>query len=238
MARTRSGFDLINDALQRSDNLGTDGADGRNPRPKVLRDVNQGGTALWDMLIDARGPDYFRVDPALSITTTAIATAYALPAAFYMLISVAVAGDEGEPLVPFTSQEEPMLRQSTTSAGGYPTHYQLRRTGPGVSSLAVLPRHDAGKTLTVEYVPAYTDLVDTKASVFDGVNGWEEFMALWAARRMASDDGEASLARDLGAEMAEIKARILRLAPKRDMHRARRVKDVRGPRMQMVRRWR
>lgn len=236
MSRLRSGFDLINDALRRSDNLGADEADGRWPRPSVLRYVNQGGTALWDLLIDARGPEYFRVDPAFPITTLANTTAYALPAAFYMLISVALAGDDGAPLTPFTSQEEPMLRQSSTTADGWPTAYQLRRTGAGANSLAVLPKHDAGQTLTVEYVPAYTDLTDSKLSTFDGINGWEEYLSVHAARCMASDDDESALVSRLDKELGELRNRIMRLAPKRDMHRARRVKDVRGPRI-LAGRW-
>jgi hypothetical protein len=231
MSKLRSGYDLINDALRRSDNLGTDEADGRNPRSSVLRLVNTGGAMLWDLLIEARGPDYFRVDPGFPITTLANTTAYALPDAFYMLISVALAGDFGAPLTPFTSTEEPILRQASTSSDGFPTSYQLRRTGAGASSLAVLPKHDAGQTLTVEYVPVYTDLVDTKTSTFDGVNGWEEYMSIYAARCMATDDGEMALVNALDKELAEIRGRILKLAPRRDMFRARRVKDVRGPRI-------
>jgi hypothetical protein len=242
MSRLRSGFDLINDALERSDNEGADEADGRHPRPKVLRYVNQGGAALWDLLIEARGPDYFRADPAYSITTTADTTSYALPSAFYMLISVALAGDFGTPLVPFSSQEEPMLRLESTTAEGMPVHYQLRRSAAaaGTSSLVVLPVHDAGQTITVEYVPVYTDLLDTRASTFDGVNGWEEFMAIYAARLMAEKDQEWQLLDRLDKALAEVRGRILKLAPKRDMHRAKRVTDVRGPRMAaraVARRW-
>lgn len=236
MSRSRSGYDLINDALVRSDNAGADEADGRHPRPSVLRHVNQGGTALWDLLIEARGPEYFRTDPAYSITTTANTTAYVLPPTFYLLISAALAGDYGQPLVPFSSQEEPMLRQSSTSADGYPVAYQLRRTGAGVNSLAVLPKHDAGQIITVEYVPAFVDLLDTKASTFDGINGWEEYLAIYAARQLAIEDGEMSLAGQLKGDLEDLAGRIRKLAPKRDMHRARRVKDVRGPRI-LAGRW-
>ncbi len=233
MARTRSGEDLINDSLARADAEGTDTTGGRNPRPGVLRHVNQGGAELWDLLIEARGPEYWRA-PAQSITTTANTTSYDLEDDFYLLISVRAedsAGDRGEPLLPFSTQEEPSLRDTRNSSDGFPTHYQLRRATDGTNSITVLPVHAAGHTIVVDYVPIFTDLEDDPASVFPGVNGWEEYIASYAAKKMATRDDEMTLVNELRKDMAEIRARIMKLAPKRDMHRARRVKDVRGPRL-------
>ncbi len=229
MARTRSGLALIDDAYDRSDNIG---AIARHPRVNVLRYVNQGGAELWDLLIEARGPEFWRAT-AHEITTTADTTSYALNTAFYMLVSVHVkdANDEGnEPLIPFSTQEEPFLRDESNGSDGFPTHYQLRRSSAGADTISVLPEHDANLTIVVDYVPVFTDLTDASDSYFYGVNGWEEYIVAYAAHKMAVKDEEFQLASVLVDEMKSIRARIMKLAPKRDMHRARRVKDVRGPR--------
>lgn len=231
--RTRSGADLIEDAYDRSDNLG---AVDRHPRANVLRYANQGGAELWDLLIEARGPDYFRATPQ-QITTLADTTSYTLDPEFYMLISVRRDGVGGESLTNFTSAEEPFLRDTSTTADGYPTSYQLRRTAAGVNSIAVLPVHAAGLTIVVDYVPVYIDFTDSALSLFHGVSGWEEYIVNYAAQQMATKDEEWALADRLDKELAKLRQRILKLAPKRDMHRAKRVKDVRGPRLMARRYW-
>jgi hypothetical protein len=201
----------------------------------VLRYVNQGASELWDLLIEARGPEYFR-ETAPTITTLASTTSYSLQyaTAFYLLVSVRVedaTGGYAEPLTSFTSQEEPSLRDSSNGSDGFPTHYQLRRSSNGSNTLAVLPAHAAGNSLIVDYVPTFTDLTDSALSSFDGVNGWEEYIVDFAALKMATKDEEWNLVRELREDMKGLRSRILKLAPKRDMHRARRVKDVRGPRL-------
>ena len=226
MPRTRSGQDLLNDAYARAD---LESAVDRHPRTTVLRHANQGGAELWDLLIEARGPEYFQASQ--TITTLANTTSYALGTDFYLLIAVRRDGLGGEPLSALSRSEEAFLRDPLAGADGYPTHYQLRRTSAGVNSVTVLPVHGAGMKLVVDYVPSYVDFADTNVSLFDGVNGWEEYIVDYAARKMAIKDEELGLAKVLEGDMAAMRARILKLAPKRDMHRARRVKDVRGPRL-------
>ncbi len=232
MPRTRSGKELLDAAYDRSDNIG---AVARHPRPTVLGYANMGGTELWDLLIEARGPEYFRA-PAEEIPTAADTTEYTLPTSFYMLIDARLqdaAGVRSRPLVPFDSQEEPSLRDpSTFSFDGTPTHYQLRRSPAGANTIAILPTHGTGNMIVVDYVPAFVDLEDTDMSLFHGVNGWEEYIVDFAAVKMATKDEEWDLVRELRTDMKMLRDRVLRLAPKRDMHRARREKDVRGPQMQ------
>lgn len=228
-ARTRSGQALIDDAYDRSDNIG---AVDRHPRTTVLRYVNQGGAELWDLLIEARGPEYFRGTPT-EITLSADGTSYALDSTFYLLISAHYkdsAGSNRYPLIRFEGHEEPSLSDSARSATAYPTHYQLRRQG-GVNTICILPAHTAGGIVVVDWVPSFTDLADTGVSYFYGVNGWEEYIVKYAAKEMASKDEEWALVKKLDADLAALRERILKLAPKRDMHRSRRVKDVRGPQL-------
>jgi hypothetical protein len=216
MARTRSGQDLINDAYARSD---LESAEDRHERPDVLRYVNQGCAALYDLLIEARGRTFYRSQKL--ITTLSETTAYALDADFYRLLSVRVAGSSDYALEPFTSGDEPYLRSSSGSVST-PTHYELR---PG--AIELLPFHMAGTEVVVDYIPACPDLLDDPASLFDGINGWEEYIVLFAAKCMAMKDQDWDLVRELRVEMGQVENRISKLAPTRDAFRAERVRNVR-----------
>jgi hypothetical protein len=217
VARTRTGEQLIDDAYLRADLVG---ATDRHPRATVLRYVNQGCAELYDLLIAARGRAYFRATPG-SITTVDGTTRYALPSSFYQLISVRLDGPGGYCLEPFSPQDEPRLR-STSNTSTNPTHYELQ---PGYVEL--LPLHSGGSTVKVDYVPHFTDLTDSSSSTFDGINGWEQYPTIYAAREMyAMDDEDSKVARETAALQA-LAARIAGLATKRDRFRAERVKNVR-----------
>ncbi len=218
MARTRSGSDLLDDAYLRADLVG---AEDRHPRDVVLRAVNQGATELYDLLVEARGRAYYRATPT-TITTTAATSRYALPAAFYRLISIRVSGSGGYCLEPFTPQDEPWLREPGGTVAK-PTHYELQ---PGYVEL--LPLHSAGTAIVVDYVPVFTDLTDDSTSTFDGINGWEQYIAAFAAREMLLRDGEKEDAAVQDRAMQALAVRVGKLAPKRDAFRAERVKNVRG----------
>ncbi len=219
MARTRSGESLIDDAYLRADLVG---ATARHPRATVLRYVNQGGAELYDLLIEARGRAYFAKKPAQTITTTASTSRYALASDFYRLSALRVAGVGGFTLDPFTSQMEPMLREPGITASK-PTHYELQ---PGYVEL--LPLHTAGLSVVCDYVPYFTDLTDSSGSLFDGINGWEQYLVFYAAREMHIHDDELELANKNDQAMAAMAMRIAKLAPGRDNFRAEKVKNVRG----------
>jgi hypothetical protein len=225
VAHQVSGQSLINEAYKRADQ---EGATDRHPRTDVLAYVNQGARELYDLLIEANGRGYYRNSSAWSITTTADTSLYtgSFPAAFYQLVSVRVSdGTISDGLIPFTPTEEPGLR-NTTSVADFPTHYEMRPNG-----IVLLPEHTAGRTVTVEYVPAMTAMTDAADSYFDAVNGWHEYIIDFAARCMAVKDMEERLVGMLDGDMARLKERIAKLAPKRDRFKPRRVSDVRGPRM-------
>lgn len=232
MARNVSGQTLINEAYKRADNEDDQSPPDpdRHPRTDALRYVNQGCAELYDLLIEARGRTYYRYATPWSIPTTADTTLYtsSYPSTFYRLISVRVSdGTVSEPLHPFTPLEEPSLRLDGAAAH-FPTHYELRPNG-----IAILPEHSADLTVTVEYIPVFTDLTDASNSYFDGINGWEEYVVCFAARCMAVKDEEWQLVNALDADMARLKERIKKLAPHRDAFRPRRMQDVRGARSWM-----
>lgn len=227
MARTRKLAQMREEAYRRAD---CEGAIDRHDTADVDRDLNQGCAALWDALIAARGEEFFST--STSITTTADTSSYSLATAVYILLAVRLDESGGYPLVKFNFHEEAALREADSSHGR-PTHYQLRRTGAGASSLVLLPEHEANLTVSLLYVPAFTDMT-ADGDEFDGLNGWEDYPIDFAAHKMAMRDEEYALADRLERAMDRTMARVRALAPKRDMHQARRVKDVRGP--QTVRR--
>lgn len=218
MARTRSGQDLINDAYARSD---LESAVDRHPRPDVLRYVNQGCAALYDLLVEARGRAYYRATPFL-ITTAGGTTRYPCPANIYRLLSLRVQGPNGFTLEPFRTQDEPMLRAGTTDTQ-YPSHYELQ---PGF--VEMLPFHGGGTVVALDYIPTCPELTDDLISSFDGINGWEEYIICFAAKCMATKDADWPRVTELRNDMSALAERIGKLAPNKDSFRAERVKNVRG----------
>lgn len=217
MARSRRLDDLRTDAYKRSDN---EGATDRHPPADVTRYINQGRAERYDLMVEARGRQYFRKNPAQKITTLSTATRYALNPDFYRLISVRRACDAPALLYPFRAEDEPDLRM--VSGFPWPEYYELQN-----GFIELLPAHAAGVCIVVDYVPVITDLV-ADADQTDGINGWEEYEIDFAARCMASKDEEWELVRSIDADMARMKDRIAKLAPTQDTFRAERVKDVRG----------
>ncbi len=216
MARVRTLADLRADARKRAD---IEAEDDRHPDPDVTRYVNQGGAALRDLIIEARGRSYFRKSTPQTITTTS-ATRYALNADFLRLISVRLSGVGGYMLDPFTPQDEPGLREPSVTAT-YPTHYELQP-----DYIELLPATSGGKTVVVEYVPIYTDLVGDSDELV-GYNGWEDYVVDYAACQILIKDDETEALANVRSDMAAMSARIAKLAPHRDAFRAERVKDVR-----------
>lgn len=222
MARTRTLAELRAEAYSRSDN---DGAEDRHPPADVDRYVNQGIAELYDLLVEARGRSYYRKVSPTPITTTANTSRYALASDFYQLISVRVSGDDGDVLEPFRAEDEPSLRASAASTD-HPTHYEIQN-----GYIELLPLHAAGLTVVVDYVPAAAVIPSSPGTgTFDGINGWEEYVTIFAAKCMATRDEDWELVAALSREQERLKERINGLAPKRDRFRAERVKDVRGGR--------
>lgn len=221
MARTRRLDNLRDDVYSLSDD---EGAVDRHPAASVTRYLNQGGTLLWDTIVEARGREMCRKATPQTITTTASTTNYALNTDFYLLISVWHKDADGGsyPLEPLELGTEPELRE-TDSTTGRPYVYELRR-----DTIEILPAHDADLSIQVDYVPVWTDLVNDSDTA-NGVNGWEDFMVYYAVQQMAIRDERFQLASAMDGRMGEIQDRIRRLAPQRDRHRAKRVVDVRGP---------
>lgn len=230
MARTRDGASLINDAYKTTD---LEAFTGRYPRPDVLRWLNQGGAELWDIILQAQGKAFGRSPTPWTITTTAATTVYTsgFPTDFLELLSVRLQGPGGAMIAPLLPAEEAFLLEPGI-VSQWPEVYELV---PG--ALRVLPAHSAGLTILVDYVVRFTDLSDSGASLFDGFNGWEDYLVAHAAREMMKKEGEWDAVQAFGADKQALAARVMARVAKRDIYRPRRARDVRGT-QGLAQRWR
>jgi hypothetical protein len=225
MARARDLQEMTDEAYRLAD---AEGDELRHPRADVQRWVNKGLNELYDVLVEARGRDYYRASATIALVSGTVD--YSLPADFYKLIGVR--RPNGGALVAYDPAQDAELRDGALILGSSPLYYQLRGT-----VISFLPTPGDGEIL-LDYVPAFVDLAD-EAATFDGVSGWEDYASLFAARRMAMKDESFELAGTLGGDLAKLAERIGKLAPKRDAGSPRRVKDVRSQtRHAALRRWR
>lgn len=113
--------------------------------------INEGLTDLYDELVAAAPPDYYLKDHSFS--TTGDEAGYTLPDDFYKLRRVQARLDG-------TTQRRSLLPMQPDER------------------VALTP--SVGASIVVEYIPVCPTLVED-SDAFDGVNGWEEAVVLWAA---------------------------------------------------------
>lgn len=146
--------------------------------------INDAISHLWDMLVMAAEPDYYRKTVTLTLVPGQLS---------YALSSVFPAGDFYK------------IRQVYVQDGD-----RLRPIDPiqGMSvQPAVAPR--AAEVLTIHYIPTSTVLV-ADGDTFDGINGWEELVVIMAAIDVKTKrEEDASL---LSAKKAAMESRIASMA--------------------------
>lgn len=218
MARTATLLELRTRAYKRS---GNENETGRFPAAEVTVDVNESIAALYDMLVECWGSDRFEASQTISVTSGT--STYALAAAFMDLLAVElIDGGNRFALNKFMRGEKPSLLSTSAVYGPRPTMYSLIG-----ANIELLPTPSAAYTLTVRYVPAATELV-SDSDTFDGVNGWEEWVVVDVARKMATKDRDFQLVQVLDADKLRLEERIRARAPQRDRTGKRRIVDVRG----------
>lgn len=180
--------------------------------------INYGLQRLYNLLVQARGQEYYR--STYAITTSASTSSYSLPANFMQLISVDVS--VGGPITisarKYSESERNLYKWMPSWTMSTPVCYQLQ--GANINFLPVPP---GAYTITLNYVPTYTPLV-ADGDVFDGVAGFEEY-AIWDAvacclAKEESDTGWALQKR------AELERMIEELGAQRHAGAAERVRDV------------
>ena len=221
MARTATLAEMRTRAYRRS---GNESETTRFPTAEVTTDINESIADLYDRLLRAWGTDRFEASQSIAVSLAGGST-YALAAAFLELLAVEIDGTSqglGKyALKRFMRGEKADLSNTNSTTGTAPTMYSL--IGANVE---VLPAPGANYTLTVRYVPAATKLVND-ADAFDGINGWEEWVVVDVARKLATKDRDFALVNVLQADLARLTERIAARASQRDRGGHRRVVDVR-----------
>ena len=188
--------------------------------------INKSIEALYDLLVQARGHEFYSATSAPMAVTSGVGS-YPLPADFYQLVSVLLSASSQIYDVPTWTnrQKSQLLNDGISGGGGDPAslRYRVKAT-----SLQFLPTPTGtGWTFTLDYIPRFTELTGPD-DAFDGVNGWEEWAVLDCAMGMLAKDSDTEVYQMLGMKKAEVEARIKRLAPDRDAEHPERVQDVLG----------
>lgn len=217
MARTSTLSELRTEAYRRADQ---ENLTERFPTSEVNNYVNQGIAELWDMLVSANGYAYYGNTATINLVSGT--TSYTLPTDFYKLHKVIYVGSTlgGRLELERLSEADEVALQVATSR--VPLYYRVR-----AGYLDVLPKPGATATLSVSYVPYATKLV-SDTDTFDGINGFEEYVVCYAARRMAIKDADFELANMIYQDMNRQVERIERMASDRDKGHPERVQDIRG----------
>lgn len=201
---------------------------------EVDRYINQGIKELYDLII-ANSDQHWYLSSSTSITTSNGTDIYNLPSDFYLLMGVDyVEGTAIRTLEPYNWNERQLYSPDPNfpvpSWSGPPFKYRLEgqldsNTGVYTPTIRFLPMPDGAYSTEVWYYKVPLTL-DADAEVWDGFNGWEEFVPVVAAIKML--DKEESNTTHLLNRKAELVERIKDLSKNRDMGSNQRVWDVEG----------
>lgn len=106
---------------------------------------------------------------------------------------------------------------------GEPVYYRLK----GSNSLLFIPTPAGAFTVTVHYYPCSRPLVADDDDM-DGVNGWDDFVIVSAAKKAAMKEESTELVAMLEQERQALAARIRAEVGTRDQAEPEYVQDVRG----------
>lgn len=212
--------------------------------PEALGMVDRSATALYDLLLKARGEEYYLSETTITVSPLAPSpTIYALPADFYQLLNVHVqaTGFVGFlTLDPFMERDVAALKTQSIIGTYFPqmTRYRLRGvqgapgTPPGNPPVALIEFLPAPKVIFpafVRYVPtcirATVGTLTSPDVQYDGINGWEEFIIWDVAAKMVIKEE-----RDPGPylmQLAMVEKRIEKLAGASNAGEPERVVDTR-----------
>lgn len=227
MARTVQLSELRARVRDRAD---IEGATGFISDARLTEYINGSIASLYNIIIDVQGQDYFLSQATISLPSAAISPGlYALPSDFFMLRRVEwVDGDVRTEIHPISMHE---LRELDTSVVGSPRAYYrdgylyasrlsgYRLGGTVASATGVytghirFPKNWSG-TVELYYVPHAIVLVDD-TDVFDGFNGFEEWVVLDAAIKVAQKEERDPS--DLLAARAAEENRLRSMASSRDL---------------------
>lgn len=222
MARTRTLTQLIADVRDRADVENSDHV----TDAQITRYINQSIAALHALIVE-QDEDEYAVDVTISVaagaTLSAIISGGDNPAAApYKVLAVDVINSNGLSYpVPRYMPGERALLGAVSRSPLETTHYRLR----GLNTLYWSPPFASAVSVRVTYVESSVDLVSL-SDVYDGRDGWEEWVTLDAAIKVAikeeSDDTQ------MARERAMVQERVFRQLVVRDRAQPKRIRDVMG----------
>ncbi len=229
MARVRTLTNLIADVRARAD---MQNQTSFIPDAEITEYLNQSLAELYEMLVQARGADYY--ETTATITADGTNTSFALAGGFMSLLGVetTVNGSSPIPLSLYDRRQHAALTSAYAPTTGDAYCYRVR-----AGNIDLLPKPAAGKVFTVYYVPAQTRL-SAGGDQFDGVSGWEEFAVVDAARKCATKEESWEVVGALTSERDRLIARIQNAAATRDAFSATKYTNMReawGPRRRGLR---
>jgi hypothetical protein len=176
-------------------------------------------TELYDLLVQARGQDYYATYATLNIVGGT--SLYSLPSDFYQLLSLSLVWSssvqEDVPNIS-TARQRISFLNGANWAQGAPKGFRLRAT-----QIEILPTPTSAVTGSLVYVPAFPGFAND-AAVIDGVNGWEKLVALRVAMEMRAIEEQPYA--DLQNLYEIEKQRITDMAADRDAGHTSQILDV------------
>tara|TARA_B100001778_G_scaffold330227_1_gene332366 strand:+ start:2180 stop:2911 length:732 start_codon:yes stop_codon:yes gene_type:complete len=211
-------------------NMETQAASGFVTDDELRRRLNEALKHLYDMLIEARGQEYYLKQHTFALVSGQ--NDYNLPADFYEGASVTATNNGYHYQLRTWEMQELAAMQSLsvqTSGSIYSLRYRFK--GPDIPAglnnnrITIYPTPSQGFTVNVWYIPAMTELV-LGTDTFNGVNGWEQWAVLTAAIDILNKEESDTSALMIERNMVE--TRIRKLAGNQDAGHASRITDVRG----------
>lgn len=198
----------------------------RHSDADVFLAVNRGIAKFRRKLVQAGGGAGLLASMA---TTTTGGTLYPLPVDFAALWSVELSPDSYGG-TQWVGSMDPLESASTQAsvAGGFGEMTRYRMIG---SNLEMLPAPIQGRALRIWYVPGGSDL-----EAADMADVFEEYVAMFAASELATNDRAWDLRDRLRADCTGMEPDITKLARSRDLGAPSRVRDVWGERTRARRR--
>jgi hypothetical protein len=159
---------------------------------QALRLVNLAASEFYDLLVAARGHEYYISEQTIAIVGGT--SRYALPADHYETVSITLAWgtDQTEEVNDYSS-----IRNRVDYLNGLQwSQWNDKAFRLRAGFIEFLPIPTSSVTATHQYIPCFTDMTLGGTS-FDGVNGWERLIALKAACDMCMiaqrDTGDLSV---------------------------------------------
>jgi hypothetical protein len=229
MARTRTLQELRDEARQTVDMADTQFVTDQTWN----RWINQGVARVWNHLVRADPLRYVNATP-YSLSTTSGTYLYNLETSVPTLLEVVlvslVRGSDRITVNRFHFQERNRHTNTpnvdVTPWGRTSVHYCLYGNDIDGTGQRIEFRPDPGtNTYEIHYVTRAPEL-DDDTDAYDGINGFEDYVIEWAARKAARKEESYEMFQSLNATLAEAKAEIEAMGPNRDSGQPDRIQDT------------